>query len=194
MEDKDWSRMHRCRQGGFTVLELMIVIALLAIVTVIAVPNFRTAIQNNRITAQTNDLVTAFQLARSEAVKRGRPVTVCASDVIDAEDNGTAPTCDNDWSEGWMVVLDGPASAGSGTVTVAERIRAWRPVSDEINVDETPAANFLRFLPRGDVDAAAGFVLPVEIEVRIAGCTGERARNIEISRSGTVSSERVNCP
>jgi len=185
--------MKQRRQNGFTVLELMIVIAVMAILTVVAVPNFRNAIQNNRITAQTNDLITAFQLARSEAVKRGRPVTVCASNVIEAEDDGNAPTCDDDWSEGWMVVVDGLASEGSNSVTLTQRIRAWRPVNDDATVEDNPDTEFLRFLPRGDVDAPAGLVLPLEFEVRIPDCTGDRARDIEISRSGSVSSERATC-
>jgi type IV fimbrial biogenesis protein FimT len=182
-------------QQGFTVLELMIVIVVMAILAVIAVPNLRTALQNNRLTTQTNDLVTAFQLARSEAVKRGRPVSVCASDVISAERDGNDPVCDaaGDWSQGWMVVVDGAASEGTNTVTITERIRAWRPASDQVTVDEAPAATFLRFLPRGDVDADAGVLLPLGFQLRIPGCSGDRARDVEISRSGTVSTERANC-
>jgi type IV fimbrial biogenesis protein FimT len=193
MEESSREAMRKSFQSGFTVLELMIVIALMAMLAVIGIPSLRDAIQNNRVTAQTNNLITAFQLARSEAVKRGQPVTICASNVIEAEDDGNDPICADDWSQGWMVVVDGPASAGAGTVTLNERIRAWRPTSDDVEVTETPDTDFLRFLPRGNVDGASGFALPLEFELRIDGCTGDRARDVEISLSGTVSSQRAAC-
>ena len=57
-------------------LELMVTIAVLAILVTVGVPNFRDLIQNNRVTTQANELVTALNLARTEAVKRGRNVQV----------------------------------------------------------------------------------------------------------------------
>jgi type IV fimbrial biogenesis protein FimT len=66
--------MKMCR--GFTLLELMVTIAVLAILTTIAVPNFRDLVQNNRVTTQANELVSALTFARTEAVKRGRNVEV----------------------------------------------------------------------------------------------------------------------
>jgi type IV fimbrial biogenesis protein FimT len=64
---------------GFTLLELMITIAVLAILVTVGVPGFQELIQNNRVTTQTNELVTALNLARTEAVKRGRHVQVAVS-------------------------------------------------------------------------------------------------------------------
>ena len=61
---------------GFTLLELMVAIAVLAILATVGVPSFQDLIQNNRVTTQTNELVTALNLARTEAVKRGRNVEV----------------------------------------------------------------------------------------------------------------------
>lgn len=66
--------MKMCR--GFTLLELMVTIAVLAILTTIAIPNFRDLVQNNRVTTQANELVSALTFARTEAVKRGRNVVV----------------------------------------------------------------------------------------------------------------------
>ena len=66
--------MKMCR--GFTLLELMVTVAVAAILATVAVPGFRDLIQNNRVTTQTNELVSALNFARTEAVKRGRNVAV----------------------------------------------------------------------------------------------------------------------
>jgi len=63
-------------QRGFTLIELMIVIALIAIVATIAVPGFTRLIDSNRLTAATNSVIGTLNFARSEAVRRGEPVEV----------------------------------------------------------------------------------------------------------------------
>ena len=106
---------------GFTLIELMVTISVLAILLTIAVPSFRTFVLNNRITGQANDMMTALNYARSEAIKRGLP-------VIMSSNSGTA-----DWSAGWIVFADpdndgifnagdaklrvGPALGGGNTLT-----------------------------------------------------------------------------
>lgn len=69
--------MKFCR--GFTLLELMVTVAVLAILVTVGVPSFQTLIQNNRVTTQTNELVTALNAGRTEAVKRGRNVQVAVA-------------------------------------------------------------------------------------------------------------------
>ena len=68
------------RVKGFTLVELMIVVALVAITATIAVPNFNNLIQNNRVQSQAEDLNALFQYARSESAIRKRSVTVSIDD------------------------------------------------------------------------------------------------------------------
>ena len=85
----------RISKRGFTLIELMVTVAVLAIMAAIAIPNFQTFLMNSRMASQANDVITAFNLARSEAVKRAANVTVCASS------NGTS--CTGSWQQGWIV-------------------------------------------------------------------------------------------
>ncbi len=78
---------------GFTLIELMIAIMVLAIVVGIGVPSFITQIRNSELTTYTNELVHSLTLARSEAVKSLKTVTVAS--------NG------GDWSDGWTVTRGG---------------------------------------------------------------------------------------
>jgi type IV fimbrial biogenesis protein FimT len=83
---------------GFTLIELVVTIAVGGILVALAVPSFTTFIQNSRLTAQTNSLVSSLDYARSEAIKRDAAVSVCATDAGATTCNGSAT-----WSTGWIV-------------------------------------------------------------------------------------------
>jgi len=84
------------KETGFTLIELMMVLALMAIVSAYAVPSMTQIIKNNRLTTQTNLFISAMQLARSEAIKRGESITVSATGGI--------------WNDGWTVQTATPAT------------------------------------------------------------------------------------
>lgn len=84
---------------GFTLLELMITIAIAGILLGVAIPSFTSIISSNRLTTYANDLVTALNLARSEAVKRGTQVTIRRISTTSAQ-----------WESGWDVFVDSDGS------------------------------------------------------------------------------------
>jgi type II secretion system protein H len=67
------------RNSGFTIIELMIVVALIAIIATIAVPSFQGLIESNRLKSTTNNVLGILNYARTEAVRRGEPVAVQAA-------------------------------------------------------------------------------------------------------------------
>lgn len=71
--------MVRRKSSGFTIIELMIVVALVAIIAAIAVPGFQGLIESNRFKSTTNNVIGILNYARSEAVRRGEPVAVQAA-------------------------------------------------------------------------------------------------------------------
>lgn len=84
---------------GFTLIELMVTISVMAILAAIAYPSFQSTLRSNRMATTSNELISALSLARSEAIKGTRGGGVCAST------NGTE--CDGAaWTDGWMVWED----------------------------------------------------------------------------------------
>lgn len=99
-------RPHRALRGriaggvaGFTLVELVITIAVVAILVALATPSFTSVINSNRLTAQANNLVADLQLARSEAVRRNRTVRVCRT-----PDGAVCAAAAGDW-DAWLVVI-----------------------------------------------------------------------------------------
>ncbi len=104
------------RQRGLTLVELMVTLAAAIILLAVGLPFFGGVVANNRAVAQANNLLSAFKLARSEAVKRSEIVTICAID-----DPGAAvPACGNasDWVNGWTVFRDDGSA-------IDEHLRVW---------------------------------------------------------------------
>jgi type IV fimbrial biogenesis protein FimT len=104
----------KAKQSGFTLIELMFVIVIAGVLLAIGVPNLRDFLRNSRLAAESNDLLTGINVARSEAVKRRAPVTMCS---------GAAPTCDaGDFSDGWFVFVDVDGDAArDGTEDILRR-------------------------------------------------------------------------
>ena len=91
-------------QAGFTLLELMLVVAIGSILLAIAVPAMGNFIRNSRITGAANDVMAALHFTRSEAVKRRLPVTLCTSTSAVTDVN---PTCAaSPMLTGWIAFVD----------------------------------------------------------------------------------------
>lgn len=71
--------MNRKIQNGVTLIELMVALAVLAILVSVGVPSFVNLVKDTRMRSSVNALVTAMRVARSEAIKRGGTVSFCAS-------------------------------------------------------------------------------------------------------------------
>lgn len=89
------------KASGFTLIELIITLAVLSILLGLAMPNLRGTIARNQLLGQANEMASAFALARNEAVTRGTQAGVCASA------NGTSCSGDaSDWDKYVLVFAD----------------------------------------------------------------------------------------
>lgn len=127
---------------GFTLVELMITIAVAAILLATATPSFTSLIQNHRLVAQHNDFVANLNLARSEAVKRGVRVTLCKS--------ADATHCTNagGWEQGWIMFVDRDNDAVLDDDE--EILRVHAPLKGDSTLRGTSdVANYIAYVPGG---------------------------------------------
>jgi type IV fimbrial biogenesis protein FimT len=87
--------------SGFTLVELLVTVTVLAILAMIAVPSMQEFVRKNRVIAQINALLADLTFARSEAIKRATTIRVCNS-----KDQASC-TADTKWTEGWIVIVAG---------------------------------------------------------------------------------------
>lgn len=177
------------QNAGFTLIELMIVLSIVAIFVVVGVPNFQNLIKDNRLSTQANSLVSSIQLARSEALKLRAPVSICrTTDGTSCVGNGGA------WDSGWLVFVDdnqnGAADAtdGNGDTDAGERILLAQGALSSSNTLRGVAAvnNFVSYLPTGLSSSNGNFRL----------CDGNdpdvnKGRQITISTTGRVQSRKA---
>lgn len=99
---------------GFTLLELLMALAILGITMAFATPSFITIISNNRISSGASDFVSALQLAKAESAARITPVTICKKNTA-----GSGCLTTGNWQQGWIVFSD---INGDGAVSAGDTI------------------------------------------------------------------------
>lgn len=150
-------------QSGFTLIELMITLVLAVIVMTLAIPGFREMIQNNRIITHANEVMTAINLARGEAVKRGAQVNVTAK-------SGT------NWASGWTVAT----ASGTG-------LRDHAAIADSMTL--TGSAGAVNFDGRGFLVGSND----ITIDVCDSSRNGETGREIQVKATGRISVINLTC-
>ena len=97
--------MDKSRQRGFTLIELMVTVGLVALLLSAVIPNMRTFLRNNQLSGGVNDMLRSIQIARTEAIKRQNGnVVICGTAAPAVAD--TAMSCDYATFKGWFVFQD----------------------------------------------------------------------------------------
>ncbi|QSA96724.1 GspH/FimT family pseudopilin [Methylococcus sp. EFPC2] len=173
--------------SGFTLIELMVTLAVAAIILSLGVPGFQEVIRNNRLTTRANDVVTALNLARSEAIKRGVQVTVCKSNTT-----ASSPVCatSGSWAQGWLVFVDQNKPSGTnGTLDAGDEIlRIFPPLSGATMTAGSHVDDWIAYLPNGFAQGSGGVVNDT-----FGLCMAPKAKNIVVSSTGRARVEAGTC-
>lgn len=155
-------------QSGFTLIELMVTIAILAIVLTIATPSFTNIILSNRIDSIAHELHDGLQLARSEAIMRKGAVRVCRSNA-DNDDCAAG----SDWTAGWLILSQDD-----------EVMKVWQEVQGTV---VTGPSDAVVFYGSGMANAEE------EFSVTAPGCSNNQKRTITLRRVGSSILNRGHC-
>ena len=162
---------------GFTLIELMVTVAIAAILTMVGVPSFNEAIVNYRLTSYTNNFLASAQLARSEAIKRNSRMTMCKSA------NGTSCTSAGGWHQGWIVFNDSnnDAMKDSGEVVVYKEsaMPADFLMTGSANVD-----NYMSFVPSGATELVSRGLQTGTLTLCSQSGSSGQARQLIINSAG----------
>jgi len=195
------------KYSGFTLIELMITLFIVGILLTVGVPSMKTFMQSNQLIASTNELISAFHVARSEAIKQNSRVTICES-----SDGKTCATTGS-WREGWIVFVDANGDlANTGAPCAALNTDCLLRVHDQIDSPDFSLAGedansatvssitfTSRGLPKsnvGDAESAIFSVCSYDSSSTGANLLGSRAVVLGFSGRVRVSDNTaiINCP
>ena len=177
-------------QRGFTLWELLVTILVIGVVLGLGIPNFNEFTRNSEMASAVNSLVSAVHVSRTEAVKRGMPVTLCGSSTPLA----AAPACDGG-TGGFFAFTDtqnmdaDPELEGNGIFDGADQILLQRDRPDDQITTAIEGPGVLRFTPDGFLIRVAGAnlerVMYCDQRGNVAGYGGQSvARVVVISPTG----------
>jgi type IV fimbrial biogenesis protein FimT len=177
---------------GYTLMELLITIAIMVIVMAIGVPSFDAIVKNNRLESQTYDISTAFSVARMEAIDKGVTMSLCSStDQATCRSDGDK----NNWADGWILfrdinangVVDTPNCANDANDCV---IKVWPALTGASVL--TGSSNFVVYAIDGRLNSA---VMSLTLTADVAAnCGSNQKRTFTLSVTGKLNTTESDCP
>lgn len=162
------------RASGFTLIELMVALAVFGIMLAVGIPSLKVFLERSELTTETNRFVGALSAARVEAVKRNLAVVLCPS-------KGLA-TCDgSNWSDGWIVFADVNGDGLLATDNTEEVFSFAQSASAALTIKgDTNLASTIIYKADGTLKSDAGSVIVCHTKLTISS----KARKISLTTGG----------
>lgn len=179
--------MSNLNASGFTLIELMVTVAIIAIALTIGVPSFQQVIMNNRMATQANDLLGSMNLARSEAVKRGQRVVLCKT----ADPFAATPACTTSgaWGQGWLIFVD----SNNDTLASGEvLLKVHQGISPSTLSGDTNVADYLSYAADGTTRLTNNAFQSGTLTL-CPGTSGMTGRSIVVNAAGRAQINSVIC-
>ncbi|MDX1497791.1 MAG: GspH/FimT family protein [Salinisphaeraceae bacterium] len=183
--------------SGFTLIELIISISVIAVLLALALPAFQEFTRNNRRAAAVNEFMAAGNLARAEALRRSSAVTLCRTNQPTAAAGAVDPDCGNGpngWEDGWIIFAD--LNQDNDWDAGEPLIQASQAIDGDISITGTgTTATRIRYTPNGELQPG---INNGTLRVCNTSDNGARGRDIILAPVGKLRSEENNtytsCP
>lgn len=179
--------------AGFTLVELMVTIAIVALLLTIGLPSFQEAMRSNRVATASNGLMGAVAMARTEAVRSTRGGGVCGS-------NAAGTSCQNaaNWSNGMLVWVNGTNAGNAPAFDAGDAIvRRVEPTTNvSLTVPSAPAGGSgfqIRFNQQGMIDGPAGANRTMTLTPSTCPSGKQLVRILTMTPVGQVNLAKGNC-
>lgn len=166
-------------EKGFTLVEVLVAVAILGIMLAIAVPSFNAAMLNSKLNSHSNNFLTSSNQARSEAIKRNTTIQLCASTCPVSTTTCTCATTGG-WEQGWIIL--------AGTTTLYRS----NPLETGMKMTDASSVRTLTFQPTGVGSTQATLTL-----CQNSPSVGSREKVISVSATGRAritSTSSGSCP
>lgn len=179
--------------SGFSLIELLVTVAVLGVVLAIGVPSFRNVIAGNQVSAAANDFLATLNFARTEAIRRGVRVTVCKG-VTAVDQCDTSVT--SDWKDGWIVFVDRitqiPPQIEDPVDILSRGGGSYSGSMHFLGQTSTPTGIYASFAPDGSARSMNGDFLTGYWRVCSVSHSEDdrRARDINITAAGRSSIDK----
>ena len=177
------------RPGGFSLVELMVTITVMAILLAIAVPSFRDVIHRNHVSSSSNELLASLAYARTEAITRSQLVSMCPSSSGTSCAGGTA------FDLGWIVYTYPAGAASANAAYDSAKATLLRATTARTGVSiQSKSATVITFGQQGQLKPSSPTL--IFVTCYLDGGTGQStnavpAAQLDVNGSGSVTTKSL---